>query len=197
MYELFHRRPVARVGHLLCTPLINVALLGALGAALPYGALIGAAAIVLWSLYVDRAAGLIMAPIAVAAALIAQALVGTHVIIALGAAWLGGFLQAISHAAEPIPPPWTGSHAFMPLRAWLRTAPLSRIVALALLAPSVFPLLEVWAAPRVWVLQVLHVMMRAGYRPQLRAHLEGRVVQILDDARTGWSQPDLARTTSY
>jgi hypothetical protein len=62
----------------------------------------------------------------------------------------------------------------------------------------VFPLLEIWAAPRVWVLQVLHLMMRAGYRPALRDRLESRVIQILDDARTGWAQPEITapRATS-
>jgi hypothetical protein len=34
-------------------------------------------------------------------------------------------------------------------------------------------------------------MMRAGYRPALRDRLESRVVQILDDARTGWAQPEI------
>ena len=104
---------------------------------------------------------------------------------------LPGFAQALSHASEPIPPPWTGSHRFMSLGEWLRSAPLARIIALALLSPTVFPLLEIWAAPRVWVLQALHLMMRAGYRPALREQLEVRVVEILDDARTGWAQPEL------
>src|SRR5690242_90146 len=61
MYELFHRRPLARYGHLICTPLINVALLALLALAIPGthvgpilvdGALAGAIAIALWSLHV-------------------------------------------------------------------------------------------------------------------------------------------------
>lgn len=206
MYELFHRRAPARWGHLICTPLINVALLAALAVALPArelgpllldGAVAGAIAIVVWSLYVDRLAGLLVIPLAAAAVLGARELAGVlgeHALSgSLLAAWAGGLLQAISHAAEPIPPPWTGSHCFMPLGAWLRAAPPSRIAGIALLSPTVFPLLEVWAAPRVWVLQVLHLMMRAGYRADLRAQLTTRIVAMLDDARTGWPQPDLAR----
>ena len=206
MYELFHRRAPARWGHLICTPLINVALLAALAVALPArdlgpmlldGALAGAIAIVLWSLYVDRAAGLLVIPLAGAAVLgareLASALGEQALFGALIAAWAGGLVQAISHASEPIPPPWTGSHCFMPLGEWLRTAPPSRIAGIALLSPTVFPVLEVWAAPRVWVLQVLHLMMRAGYRPELRARLDTRLVAMLDDARTGWPQPELAR----
>jgi len=206
MYELFHRRAPARFGHLICTPLINIAVLAALGVVVPVlelgpllvdGAIVGALAIVLWSLYVDRLAGLLVLPLAAAAVLGARelaAVLGEHALPgALIGAWLGGFLQAMSHAAEPIPPPWTGSHCFMPLGTWLRAAPLSRIVGIALLSPTMFPLLEVWAAPRVWVLQALHLMMRAGYRPDLRTQLDARVVAMLDDARTGWPQPELAQ----
>lgn len=199
MYELFHRRAPARLAHVICTPLINVALLAVLAALIPGGAFLGAAAIVLWSLYVDRLAGLIVVPLAIVAAFGARevaATLGEHVIPgALIAAWAGGFLQAISHASEPIPPPWTGGHRFMPLGEWLRTARITRIAILGLLSPTVFPMLEVWAAPRVWVLQALHIMMRNGYRPDLRAKLEDRVVEMMDDARTGWPQPELSRAT--
>ena len=190
MYELFHRRPLARYGHLLVTPVINIALLAALTAVAPAAGLVGAAAIALWSLHVDRVAGVIMLPI-LAAALAAHALAGPSPLVWLAIVWAGGFAQAMSHASEPIPPPWTGSHRFMSLGPWLRSAPATRIIALALLSPTVFPLLEIWAAPRVWVLQVLHLMMRAGYRPALRDRLESRVIEILDDARTGWAQPEL------
>lgn len=196
MYELFHRRAPARLAHLICTPLINVALVTAVAALVPGGAFIAAGAIVLWSLYVDRIAGLLVIPLALAAAVGSRevaSLFGEHVVVgALGVAFAGGFAQAVSHASEPIPPPWTGSHCFMPLGRWLRSAPPTRIAILALLSPTVFPLLEVWAAPRVWVLQALHLMMRAGYRPELRARLESRVVEMLADARTGWPQPALA-----
>lgn len=195
MYELFHRRPLARYGHLVVTPVINIALLAALVAVSPAAAIAGAVAIALWSLHVDRVAGAIMMPIAAAALLGAHALaaaLGTHaVLLSLAIVWAGGFAQALSHASEPIPPPWTGSHRFMSLGEWLRAAPLPRIVGLALLSPTVFPLLEIWAAPRVWVLQVLHLMMRAGYRTALREQLEVRVIEILDDARAGWAQPEL------
>ena len=205
MYELFHRRPLARWGHLICTPVVVVALLAVLAAIGPLttpgrfvvdGALAGAAAIVMWSLYIDRTAGLIMIPLAIAAAFGARELaatLGDHALLgSLVIAYAGGLLQAISHASEPIPPPWTGSHAFMPLGAWLRTAPLSRIAGLALLSPTVFTLLEVWASPRVWALEILHLTMRAGYRADLRASLDSRVGEMLADARTGWAQPELA-----
>jgi len=195
MYELFHRRPLARYGHLLLTPIITIALLAVLVVAIPPAAIAGATAIALWSLYVDRGAGVIMLPIAATAVLGARELagaLGSHALLgSLAIVWAGGFLQALSHASEPIPPPWTGSHRFVPLGEWLRSAPATRIVGLALLSPTVFPLLEIWAAPRVWVLQVLHLMMRAGYRPALRERLAVRVVEIIDDARTGWPQPEL------
>lgn len=195
MYELFHRRPLARYGHLVVTPVINIALLAALAGVAPAAAIAGAVAIALWSLHVDRVAGAIMVPIAAAALLGAHALaaaLGAHaVLLSLAIVWAGGFAQALSHASEPIPPPWTGSHRFMSLGEWLRAASLPRIIGLALLSPTVFPLLEIWAAPRVWVLQVLHLMMRAGYRTALREQLEVRVIEILDDARTGWAQPEL------
>lgn len=205
MFELFHVRALARWGHLVCTPIIVVALLAALAALGPFtaagplaidGALLGALAIVAWSFYVDRRAALVMIPLAIASALGARELasaLGAHALLySLALAWAGGLLQAISHASEPIPPPWTGSHAFVPLGTFLRTAPPSRMLGLALLSPTVFTLLEVWASPRVWVLEVLHLMMRAGYRPALRAELDARVEEMLADARTGWAQPELA-----
>jgi hypothetical protein len=190
MYELFHRRPLARYGHLLVTPVINIGLLAALAAAAPAAGIVGAVAIALWSLHVDRIAGAIMLPI-IAAALAVQALAPHSLLVWLAIVWAGGFAQALSHACEPIPPPWTGSHRFLSLGEWLRSAPATYIVALGLLTPTVFPLLEIWAAPRVWVLQAVHLMMRAGYRPALRDRLEVRVLAILDDARAGWAQPDL------
>ena len=190
MYEAFHRRPLARYGHLLVTPVINIALLAALTSAAPAAGIVGAAAIALWSLHVDRVAGVIMLPI-IAAAMAAHALDGLSPLAWLAIVWAGGSAQALSHASEPIPPPWTRSHRFVSLGPWLRSAPATNILALALLSPTVFPLLEIWAAPRVWVLQVLHLMMRAGYRPALRDRLEIRVAEILDDARTGWAQPEM------
>jgi hypothetical protein len=199
MYELFHLRAPARLGHLIFTPLINIALLAVLGALVPGGEIVGAAAIVAWSLYVDRIAGLLVVPLALAAVVGSHelaSLLGAHVLAGgLGIAFAGGFAQAASHAPEPIPPPWTGSHRFMPLGPWLRSTPPARVAILFLLTPTVFPLLEVWAAPRVWVLQVMHLMMRAGYRRELRTQLERRVVEILDDARTGWPQPELEQRT--
>jgi hypothetical protein len=205
MFELFHRKPVARWGHLLCTPLIVIALLVVLAAAVPRiavgaialdGATLGAIAIVLWSLYVDRLAGLLVLLLALAAVPAAHALAALlgqdALLLGLAGAWAGGLLQAISHISEPIPPPWTGSHRFVPLGEWLRAAPPSRIASLVLLSPTVFPLLELWAAPRVWVLEVLHLLMRAGYRLELRARLDERVDEMLNDARTGWPQPELA-----
>lgn len=209
MYELFHRRPLARWGHAICTPVVNVALLAVLATLLPStqigplavdGALVGAAALVAWSLYVDIAAALVVLPLAALAVVGARALVallGDHALVgALACAWGAGFLQAVSHASEPIPPPWTGSHRFVPLGTWLRTAPLSHVVTLALLSPTVFTLLEVWASPRVWVLQALHALMRAGYRPALRDQLTVRLVEMLEDTRTGWPQPDLPGATA-
>jgi hypothetical protein len=186
---------------MFCTPVINVALLALLALAWPGthvgplvvdGALAGALAIALWSLHVDRTAGLVTVPIAIAAAFVSRELAHLGPLWLAALVWAGGFAQALSHAAEPVPPPWTGSHRFMTLGEFVRAAPLPRMIGLGLLTPTVFPLLEVWAAPRVWVLQVLHLMMRAGYRPALRAQLERRVIEMLDDARTGWAQPEVA-----
>ena len=37
----------------------------------------------------------------------------------------------------------------------------------------------------------LYDAVRPGYRPVLRDRLEIRVGEILDDARTGWAQPEI------
>jgi hypothetical protein len=200
MFELFHGGSLARWGHLVCTPLINVALLTALASLLPGsslgpfaldGAMLGVLAILVWSFHVDRAAGLVLVPCALLAAVVARELataLGEHALsLSLFAAWLLGAVQTFSHLSEPIPPPWSGSHGFLPLRAFLESAPGPRIASLLLLAGTVFVVLEVWAAPRVWALEVLHVLMRAGYRPELRERLDGRVAEMLRDARTGWT----------
>ncbi|WP_157070111.1 hypothetical protein [Sandaracinus amylolyticus] len=203
LYEVFHTRPIARWGHALCTPVINVALL-ALCAEVTVqlatrgghteidGAIAGAAIALAFYVAVHGAWALVMAPLLALAVLGAHGLrevLGAHavsgaIVIALGAVWV----QTLSHVFEPVPPPWSRAASFGTVRElWERTS-IARIVALAVTGVLVFPVLELWASPRVWPLQIAHAMRRLGWKHG-SATLEERVRTIHRDARAGWSVP--------
>ena len=190
VYEVFHTRPAARWGHLLCTPLINVGLL-ALASQLEWQ-LDAVAACVALGCYVavHGALGIAMAPLLALAVLAARLLVE-----ALGAQAFGGTIalvvaataiQTWTHAAEPVPPPWSGSYRWTSLREFLHWSSLLERVGLAMMLVVFFPILELWAAPRVWPIQIMHLLMRSGLFPERAARIRARVDAIFDDARNGW-----------
>jgi hypothetical protein len=66
----------------------------------------------------------------------------------------------------------------------------SQITSARLLSSENFPgLLELWASIRIWPMQVLHVLMACGYRPQLRASIDARIVQIVHNPFSDWRRP--------
>jgi hypothetical protein len=81
----------------------------------------------------------------------------------------------------------------VPVGAWLRTTRPAYLAYAALLALTVHPMLELWGTPRVWPLQVQHLLMRAGYRPDLKRRIDERVAAIVANPGSDWRDPISAR----
>ena len=202
LYEVFHTRPVARWGHALCTPVVNVALL-ALAAHFPGleaerpgalfaldGAVIAGLVTLLGYVIAQGAVALAMAPVLAVAVLLAQLLAG-----ALSPPWLAlvvylaALAQTLTHAPEPVPPPWSGSYGWLEASEFLRRTSWLRLLGFGAVTATIYTLLELWASPRIWPLQLAHFAMRFGFFPERAARLRARVAQILADARNGWHVP--------
>lgn len=204
MYEVFHTTSATRVGHLLCTPIANISLLAAATAfpfvpVTPLGWMTfdGAALAALLALAVYVAVhgtwAFVMAPVLMLsvgmAHILAAALGPSAVPGGLAIALAAAVVQTFSHAFEPVPPPWSGSYRWISLKEFLLRTPTLRLALLAAVAVLVFPVLELWACPRIWPVQFVQVAMRAGLRPALARRIRSRVQSILTDARTGWALP--------
>jgi hypothetical protein len=194
MYELFHRTTGARLGHLCGTPIVLFGLF-MLAAQAPWVAAIALASglfalVVLWAFVVDRLVGALAAAgsLALAAGAFATVrLVNNDGFVIGVAATLGGCaVQTFSHLFEDVPPPQSGTERFVPIGAWIRTIGAVEMLRSTALTFLVFYWLELWAAPRVWPLQILHLAMRAGYRPDLRGRLDDRVATILASPEGTW-----------
>ena len=188
LYEVFHTRAGTRWMHRLCTPIVNVSLLAAATRLpLPFN---GAAVSVLISLplyfMVHGAWAAVMIPILAIAFVLAHALaafLGPSVVpAALGMAYAAAFVQTLSHALEPVPPPWSGSYRWITLREFLFRTPPLKLLGLSGIAILIFPILEFWASPRIWPVQL---------KPAQAPQISNRVRDILSDARKGWSLPPL------
>ncbi|APR78220.1 Hypothetical protein A7982_03567 [Minicystis rosea] len=195
MYELFHRESACRIGHMICTPTIMLGVFVSLRPIGVWGAPVDAAlllAMILLGLYarMDRWVGLVMmGPVGLVylgARWLDGALGARAAAVAMGLIIGGMVLQTLSHIAEDIPPPTSGEPGWVPLSAWARAAGPVRFLTSACLFAFVFTFLELWATPRVWSLQGLHVLMRFGYRPELRRRTEARVAAML-------REPELAQ----
>jgi hypothetical protein len=90
-----------------------------------------------------------------------------------------------------VPPPWASGNRFGPVREVLARSPASRIVALAVASLLVFPVLELWAAPRIWPLQLAHALGRLGWFRARAERMAARVRAIHEDARAGWETPSM------
>jgi hypothetical protein len=169
MYALFHRRWISRVGHAVCTPVVIVGLLAFATKAHPLAGV--GAALLLFASYLRfdvRIAAILALPLGLAlfaARSLAAHSFGTIAAVTYGAA----ALQALSHGAEPLPPPW--SKGFRPMGAVLREAGVAKIVSLALLT-FVYFFLELWASPRVWPIQVHSLLVRLSGGEARRALAE-------------------------
>jgi hypothetical protein len=175
LYALFHRSRLSRVGHWVCMPailLVALALLGTLWMPLLVG---GGVALTAWYVLLGRSQGLwwlggVSAALAVglsagAAWVVVAAAPSAWVLLALLGAL--GWLQTLSHAAEPdVPPRVSGTGQWQPLGPWLRHAPLRHGVrAIAMSGAGLIN--ELWASWRLLPVIVLHALWSVGYAPAL------------------------------
>jgi len=195
MYELFHRSLGGQLGHMIGTPIIVlgmfVGLHGATHSVWPGIALL--AAIVALGMRVDAIAASIIGVLGATmlALTVAWADVWAASGTVVGAALVGTgcAVQTLSHLFEDVPPPLSGTTRFVPVREWLRRLDLRNAARSSLLTMGVFFWLELWATPRIWTIQVLHVLMGGGYKPELRAALDRRAQEILADPTCDWRRP--------
>ncbi len=197
MYELFHRASGTRIGHMIGTPtiLLGAFLLATRVTAAPVVVSAMACGIAAWGAVVDRVVGLVTALVtallAASAFMLAHALgPDTALVVALACALGGCATQTFSHAFEDVPPPLSGTTGFMPVIAWLRCVRLLGAARAAVLTFGVFFWLEMWAAFRILPLQILHLLMQAGHRPELRRAFDARVVAILAAPAGDWRRPE-------
>jgi hypothetical protein len=114
---------------------------------------------------------------------------------ALEIAFVAALVQAFSHSFEPVPPPWSGGYRWITLTEFLFRTPKIRILRLTVASFLIYPLLEMWASPRIWPVQILHLTMQAGFQPALASRTQDRVRKILADPRNGWTLPALGVKT--
>jgi uncharacterized membrane protein YGL010W len=206
VYEVFHTRAATRWGHLFCTPVVNVSLL-ALATALPFtppaalgwltfdGAVLAALIALVLYVAVHGAWAVVMIPVLAVSVGLAQAVaaaLGPSLLpVALAVAFTAALLQTFSHAFEPVPPPWSGGYRWITMKEFLVRTPPLRLAALSAIAVLIFPVLEFWASPRIWPVQIAQSMMRAGLWPARAERHRRRVHAILSDAREGWALPPL------
>lgn len=202
MYELFHRTLGGRLGHMVGTPTILLGLMmmmdRASGGVWP--ALVLAGAIGLYGMRVERVAGLVTALLAAGLAALSTLVVaqtGDQTYwVALGLVVGACAAQTLSHGFEDVPPPLSGTVGFMPVMEWAVTRRIRDFARSGFLFFGVFFWLELWATFRIWPLQVLHVLMALGYRPELREQLTQRCEEIVAaPAGSEWRSPHATGAT--
>jgi len=214
IYDVFHRRWGSRIGHTVCTPLVMTGIFALLallpvgpidsflgGAPIAHGLAVPATLLLLgWFVSIDTLAGMMMVPfmaLTLVAAHVLDQVSGVHALRnGLILVYVSSFFQMLSHGFEEFPPPLSGSYRWVPFRAWLRRVDVPTVLGLVLASTTVYTALECWASPRVWLLQMIKVMMAFGYRPELRQMLRKRVPEILADSRNGWGPEFWAKPAS-
>jgi hypothetical protein len=199
MYALFHRTRAARIGHNIGTLSILVGALvlasRAPGVAAPAIAVVLVLDLTRRGMAVDRVVGVATALVAMAlvaaAFAIARALGPAAALpVALACIFGGCAVQTLSHSFEEVPPPLSGTAGWLPLRVWRRRIGIRDAARAAALTVGVFFWLEMWAALRILPLQILHLSMLAGHRPDLRRALDARIAAILAAPTSDWRLPE-------
>lgn len=198
MYELFHRTAVGRLGHMIGTPaiLLGVFIALQLVSGGPFVGLAVLAAIAAFAMRVDRLVALVtvllgFGLIGASAALIPLLWAPAWTAVAL--IFGGCLVQTLSHAAEDVPPPHSGTNVFVPVWTWMRNLTLREAARTTVMLFGVFYWLEMWATFRIWPLQILHLMLAFGYRPELRRALDQRSAAIVAEPTSDWRTPYSAR----
>jgi uncharacterized membrane protein YGL010W len=195
MYELFHRTAGGRIGHMIGTPTIlagfTILLTVVGGTGWPAAALF--AVIALYGVRIDLLAGAATAVGGGSLMALTLAMMpaesGQALLVSAGLIVGGLLVQTGSHVFEDVPPPHSGTAEFLPVGQWVRQVGVLEVLRSALLMVTVFLALELWATFRIWPLQLLHVLMAVGYRPELRAALNARSEAIVAQPGTSWRRP--------
>lgn len=201
LYEVFHTRPVSRVGHAVATPIVlgcamllldrlpftvsGVPVAGEVGV----GAMILAAGLIAYTWGLEIVTGLLATPYVIgllfASWALGPALAGVPAWALALAMLAASALQAGTHCFEPIPPPWSRTHTFRPARDVAREMTWRELPGVLLLTLTAF-LLEWWASFRIFALQLSSLAMALGLRPALRQRIAARCVEAFADHRALW-----------
>lgn len=173
LYDLFHRRRLSLVGHAICTPIIVFGMLAVAAHArfswlpAPSFAVLLAALLVSYYLYVDRLVGVVLLPYVAAltgaAAWFAASWGPGSLSISLTLVLVFTMLQTFSHVLDGIPPPLSRGPGLQPVGEWARETPIGRIALAVFLSGTMYVVLEMFAAPRVLACQVARQLSRLGY----------------------------------
>lgn len=196
-YEVFHQTKTSRLLHTICmAPIVyslfvlasyiefsNASILPSTPA---YTAVNGAFVVMLvsaiWYLLMDLTIGLISLPILVAFWFLANVFsfsFGTDgIYAALVMLFTFSFIQTVSHQPEPVPPPHSGKKGFVAYKKWVKSATLAQKVKVILLFP-VFTIVELISSPRLLPVQILRLMQKFGFRPELKKLTTERAHRVL------------------
>ncbi|UQA61128.1 hypothetical protein [Polyangium aurulentum] len=202
LYALFHTTNVSRILHSICTPIIVwfmlVALsyvplpfVGELGAA-PQLSLLAVATFAAYAFAHDVLAGALLLPVQAGLWITASEFAARSGPEGLGIAVAGMLIasavQTFSHFWEPVPPPLSGDEHFLPFVTFWRTAsPMRKLLAL-FLGSTVYVLLELIAAPRVFPCQALRMLQWLGYAVGSREETERAARRMMERWHEQWSE---------
>lgn len=190
LYEVFHQRASARIGHFLGMPAVNFFLMAGLARVWPALGTAYAALLLVWYgilAHRTRMIGwwLVMVPVVLALCAGAHLYHGPN-------PWLGALasaaLIALSHVPEPkLPPRVTGAQGWLSMREYIGGLPGERLSArergarvLSLGVQFVTGTLnELVASPRLMPYGFLMRMFELGYRPHVERRLREHVARAL------------------
>lgn len=196
-YEVFHQTKTSKVLHTVCMAPIVFSLFAlasyvdfttaSIIPALPETTAINGAFVVMimsgiWYLMMNITIGLVSAPIVVAFWVLANVFNVSFghdgIYIALIMLFLFSFIQTVSHQPEPVPPPHSGTKGFVAYKKWVKSATVGQKVKVIVLFP-VFTMVELISSPRLLPVQILRLMHRFGYRPELKKLTTERAHRVL------------------
>lgn len=197
-YTVFHQTRTARLLHAICMAPIVMCLYVltsyiSLGgqSILPWAAEItainGAFVVmiisIIWYLIMDIQVGLVALPFVVAFWLIANVVNHTAgdlgLPIALAVLVLTTMIQTISHQPEMVPPPHSGSSKFVQFKYWVQNVPFLHRLRVGLMFPW-FSFIELISSPRLFPIQLLRLMHKFGYKPELEELTKKKARRVLE-----------------
>lgn len=196
-YEVFHQTKTSRILHTLCmAPIvfslfalasyINISSSSLIPSLDVLTAVNGAFVLMLilavWYLIMDLTIGLVSVPILISfwvlANIFSYGFGFAGVYVATGILIVASLIQTISHQPELVPPPHSGSKEFVPYKKWISDSSVAQRIKVIVLFP-VFTMVELISSPRLLPVQVLRLMHRFGYKPELKTLTEERAKRVL------------------